>query len=258
MNESEQEEVAPDEKRGSVAEVARLALRLGFTAFGGPAAHIAMLHDEVVTRRKWISEQRFLDMLGATNLIPGPNSTEMVIHVGHIRAGYAGLIAAGVGFIFPAAAIVLALAWLYVNYGTTPTAEWLLYGIKPVIIAIVLQALWGLGRKAVKGSFLGIVGGVVFVLYLVGFDELLLLFAAGLLVAIIQYGRHRFARGDNIEQKLASLPDDKTIVAYCRGPYCVIADDALAVLAANGRRVARLEEGVLEWQQAGHAVSYEF
>lgn len=197
MNESEQEEVAPDEKRGSVAEVARLALRLGFTAFGGPAAHIAMLHDEVVTRRKWISEQRFLDMLGATNLIPGPNSTEMVIHVGHIRAGYAGLIAAGVGFIFPAAAIVLALAWLYVNYGTTPTAEWLLYGIKPVIIAIVLQALWGLGRKAVKGSFLGIVGGVVFVLYLVGFDELLLLFAAGLLVAMIQYGRHRFAQGDD-------------------------------------------------------------
>lgn len=197
MNESEQEEVAPDEKRGSVAEVARLALRLGFTAFGGPAAHIAMLHDEVVTRRKWISEQRFLDLLGATNLIPGPNSTEMVIHVGHIRAGYAGLIAAGVGFIFPAAAIVLALAWLYVNYGTTPTAEWLLYGIKPVIIAIVLQALWGLGRKAVKGSFLGIVGGVVFVLYLVGFDELLLLFAAGLLVAMIQYGRHRFAQGDD-------------------------------------------------------------
>lgn len=197
MNESKQEEEVPDEKRGSVAEVARLALRLGFTAFGGPAAHIAMLHDEVVTRRKWISEQRFLDMLGATNLIPGPNSTEMVIHVGHIRAGYAGLIAAGVGFIFPAAAIVLALAWLYVNYGTTPTAEWLLYGIKPVIIAIVLQALWGLGRKAVKGSFLGIVGGVVFVLYLVGFDELLLLFAAGLLVAMIQYGRHRFARGDN-------------------------------------------------------------
>jgi len=196
MKESEQEEVAPDETRGSVAEVARLALRLGFTAFGGPAAHIAMLHDEVVTRRKWISEQRFLDLLGATNLIPGPNSTEMVIHVGHIRAGYAGLIAAGVGFIFPAAAIVLALAWLYVNYGTTPTAEWLLYGIKPVIIAIVLQALWGLGRKAVKGSFLGIVGGVVFVLYLAGFDELLLLFVAGLLVAMIQYGRHRFTQED--------------------------------------------------------------
>jgi chromate transporter len=197
MSELEQKEAIIDEERGSVGEVARLALKLGFTAFGGPAAHIAMLHDEVVTRRKWIGEQRFLDLLGATNLIPGPNSTEMVIHVGHIRAGYAGLLAAGVGFILPAAAIVLALAWLYVNYGTTPTGEWLLYGIKPVIIAIVLQALWSLGRKAVKGTFLGIVGAVVFALYLAGLDELLLLFAGGLLVTIIQVGRHRFSRSEN-------------------------------------------------------------
>jgi chromate transporter len=197
MSELEQKETIIDEERGSVGEVARLALKLGFTAFGGPAAHIAMLHDEVVTRRKWIEEQRFLDLLGATNLIPGPNSTEMVIHVGHIRAGYTGLLAAGVGFILPAAAIVLALAWLYVNYGTTPTAEWLLYGIKPVIIAIVLQALWSLGRKAVKGTFLGIVGAVVFALYLAGLDELLLLFAGGLLVTIIQVGRHRSSRSEN-------------------------------------------------------------
>ncbi|MBK8986091.1 MAG: chromate efflux transporter [Chloroflexi bacterium] len=180
---------------GSVGEVARLALKLGFTAFGGPAAHIAMLHDEVVTRRRWLDEQRFLDLLGATNLIPGPNSTEMVIHVGHIRAGYAGLIAAGVGFIAPAFAIVLALAWLYVRYGTTPTAEWLLYGIKPVIIAIVLQALWSLGRKAVKGPFLGAVGVAVFVLYLLGLNELLLLFGAGVLVTAVQYGRRLAARG---------------------------------------------------------------
>jgi chromate transporter len=150
-----------------------------------------MLHDEVVTRRKWISEQRFLDLMGATNLIPGPNSTEMVIHTGLIRAGYPGLIAAGLGFILPAASIVLALAWLYVNYGTTPTAEWLLYGIKPVIIAVIFQALWNLGRKAVKGTFLGLIGGVVLALYLAGFDELLLLFGAGILVAVIQYGRNR-------------------------------------------------------------------
>jgi chromate transporter len=175
--------------RGSVGEVARLALRLGFTAFGGPAAHIAMLHDEVVVRRKWISEQRFLDLLGATNLIPGPNSTEMVIHVGHLRAGYAGLLAAGVCFIAPAAIIVLALAWLYVQYGSTPAGEWLLYGIKPVIIAIVLQALWGLGRKAVKGPFLAVVGVAVFALYLLGFDELILLFGGGLLVVLVQLAR---------------------------------------------------------------------
>ena len=202
MNEVEQNEVEPegginDEAQGSVGEVARLALRLGFTAFGGPAAHIAMLHDEVVTRRKWVAEQRFLDLLGATNLIPGPNSTEMVIHVGHVRAGYAGLVAAGVGFILPAASIVLALAWLYVNYGSTPTAAWLLYGIKPVIIAIVLQALWSLGRKAVKGTFLGAVGVAIFALYLRGFDELLLLFGGGLLVTIIQVGRRRLQAGES-------------------------------------------------------------
>lgn len=192
MDALEQEEGSV-EPRGSVGEVARLALRLGFTAFGGPAAHIAMLHDEVVTRRKWVSEQRFLDLIGATNLIPGPNSTEMVIHVGHIRAGYAGLVAAGVAFIMPAVAIVLALAWLYVEYGSTPAAEWLLYGIKPVIIAVVLQALWALGRRAVQGPFLAVVGIAVFVLYLLGLDELLLLFGGGLLVVLVQYGRRRFA-----------------------------------------------------------------
>ena len=183
------------ELRGTTGEVARLALKLGFTAFGGPAAHIAMLHEEVVTRRKWLGEQRFLDLLGATNLIPGPNSTEMVIHVGFIRAGYPGLLAAGLGFILPAAAIVLALAWLYVQYGTTPTGEWLLYGIKPVIIAVVLQALWGLGRKALKGPLLAAAGVAVFVGYLAGLNELLLLFGVGLLVAVIRTGRGRWAGG---------------------------------------------------------------
>lgn len=183
------------EPRGTTGEVARLALKLGFTAFGGPAAHIAMLHEEVVTRRKWLGEQRFLDLLGATNLIPGPNSTEMVIHVGFIRAGYPGLLAAGLGFILPAAAIVLALAWLYVQYGTTPTGEWLLYGIKPVIIAVVLQALWGLGRKALKGPLLAAAGVAVFVGYLAGLNELLLLFGVGLLVAVIRTGRGRWAGG---------------------------------------------------------------
>lgn len=181
-------------EQGTVSEVARLALKLGFTAFGGPAAHIAMLHDEVVTRRKWISEQRFLDMLGATNLIPGPNSTEMVIHVGYIRAGYAGLIAAGMGFILPAATMVLLLAWLYVTYGTTPTAEWLLYGIKPVIMAIVFKALWSLGQKALKGPLLAAAGAAVFALYLYGLNELFLLFGVGLLIMLLQYGRHRWSQ----------------------------------------------------------------
>jgi chromate transporter len=173
-----------DRGEGRLGDVAKLALKLGLTAFGGPAAHIAMLHDEVVNRREWLTEEHFLDLLGATNLIPGPNSTEMVIHVGHVRAGWRGLIVAGALFILPAAAIVLAFAWLYVQYGATPGAEWLLYGIKPVVIAVILQAIWSLGKTAVKGRLLGAVGLVVLVFYLLGFNELLLLAGAGLLVML--------------------------------------------------------------------------
>src|SRR5512144_1480332 len=117
-----------------LADVAALFLKLGFTAFGGPAAHIALMHAEVVVRRRWLTDEQFLDLLGATNLIPGPNSTEMAIHIGYMRAGWAGLLLGGVCFIAPAMLIVLALAWLYVRFGTTPQAGWLLYGIKPVVI----------------------------------------------------------------------------------------------------------------------------
>jgi chromate transporter len=177
-----------------LAEVAGLALRLGFTAFGGPAAHIAMLHDEVVTRRKWLTEEHFLDLLGATNLIPGPNSTEMVIHVGRVRAGWPGLIAGGLGFILPAASIVLALAWAFVRYGTAPAAEWLLYGIKPVIIAVVVQALWNLGRAALKRPLLLALAAAVAALYLLGINELALLFGGGLLVMLVRNLRRLSAR----------------------------------------------------------------
>jgi chromate transporter len=159
---------------------------LGTTAFGGPAAHIALMHDEVVKRRKWIDEQRFLDLLGATNLIPGPNSTEMAIHLGYVRAGWMGLILGGVCFILPAMLIVLALAWVYQQYGSTPGANWLMYGIKPVVIAIILQALWGLGKKAVKGPLLAVIGVVVLVLYLFGVNTVVLLFASGAFVMVIK------------------------------------------------------------------------
>ena len=130
-----------------LAEVAALFLKLGFTAFGGPAAHVAIMHDEVVRRRKWLTDHAFLDLLGATNLIPGPNSTEMTIHIGFVRAGWPGLIVGGVCFITPAVLIVLALAWAYVQSAATPAGTALLYGVKPAIIAIVVQALWGLGRR---------------------------------------------------------------------------------------------------------------
>ena len=123
------------------------------TAFGGPAAHVAMMHDEVVTRRKWVDDQHFLDLLGATNLIPGPNSTEMAIHLGYVRAGWRGLIVAGTCFILPAMVIVMTIAWAFERFGTTPQATWLLYGIKPVIIAVVALALWELGKKVGRNRF---------------------------------------------------------------------------------------------------------
>jgi chromate transporter len=167
-------------------ELASLFLRLGLTAFGGPAAHIAMMHDEIVTRRKWVSEQQFLDLMGATNLIPGPNSTQMAIHMGLERAGWRGMLVSGSCFILPAAVLVTILTWLYVQYGTTSQAEWLFYGIKPVIIAIVLQALYMLGRKAVKGVLTTVVGIGVIAGYFLGINEILLIFLGGLLVMLLR------------------------------------------------------------------------
>jgi chromate transporter len=169
---------------GSVAEVAAVFGKLGTVAFGGPAAHIAMMRDEVVRRRGWVSEQEFLDLLGATNLIPGPNSTEMAIHLGYRRAGWPGLLAGGACFILPAVAIVTAIAWAYVAFGTLPAVGWLLYGVKPVIIAIVAHALWGLTRTAVKGPLTGLIALAALVLALAGVNELALL-AAGLVAGAL-------------------------------------------------------------------------
>lgn len=167
-------------------EVAAYFVRLGFTAFGGPAAHIALMRDELVKRRCWLSDDEFLDLLGATNLIPGPNSTEMAIHLGYRRVGWPGLIAGGAGFIIPAMLSVLALAWAYVEYGATPQAAALLYGVQPVIIAVVGQALWELGQKAVKDRLTALVGAAALGLYVLGVSELPLLFAGALLVAFIR------------------------------------------------------------------------
>ena len=167
-------------------ELAFLFFRLGITAFGGPAAHISMMHDEVVTRRKWMDEQQFLDLMGATNLIPGPNSTQMAIHMGLERAGWRGMLVSGSCFILPAAVIVTILTWLYVLYGTTNQAEWLFYGIKPVVIAIVLQALYTLGRKAVKGVLTSLVGAGVIAGYFFGINEILLIVLGGLVVMLLR------------------------------------------------------------------------
>ena len=159
-------------------------LPLGTTAFGGPAAHISMMEDEFVRRRRWLTHEQFLDMLGAVNLIPGPNSTEMAIYVGYLRAGWMGLVLAGVCFILPAMAIVTAIAWAYVHFGTLPQVAGPLYGVKPVVIAVILQALWGLGRRAVKTRLLAVVAAGAIAANLLGADLISLLLAAGLLVAL--------------------------------------------------------------------------
>lgn len=183
------EDLTPDQQKERLRDLAKVFFRLGTVAFGGPAAHIAMMNDEVVERRKWLDRQTFLDLLGATNLIPGPNSTELAIHIGHERGGWRGLMIAGVCFILPAMLIVWALAALYVRYQTVPQAGWLLYGIKPVIIAVVLQALWGLGRSAVKNVQTGVAGAAVIALSLLGVHEILLLFLAGTGVMLFENWR---------------------------------------------------------------------
>jgi chromate transporter len=173
----------------SLGEIARLFLKLGTVAFGGPAAHIAMMEDEVVRRRGWLSRDEFLDYLGATNLIPGPNSTEMAIHIGHARGGWRGLLVAGICFILPATFIVAALAWAYVRFGNLPAAEALLYGVKPVVMAVVAQALVGLGRSAVKSPALALLGAAALAANLFGVSELLLLIVAGVTAAALRTAR---------------------------------------------------------------------
>lgn len=175
--------------RGTVREVALTFLRLGATAFGGPAAHIGLFRQELVQRKGWLTDEEFLDLLGVTNMLPGPNSTEMAIHISQVRAGWKGAIAGGVCFILPAAVMVFILAMLYVQIGTTPAATGLLYGVKPVIIAIVAYALYGLLGKALKNRALMMVGGVATLLYLFGINEIVLLFGLG--VMYTSYSRVR-------------------------------------------------------------------
>lgn len=166
--------------RGGLAALAGLFLRLGLTAFGGPAVHMAMMEDEVVRRRGWLTREEFLDLVGAVNLIPGPNSTELAIQVGWRRAGAAGLVVAGACFILPAALLTALLAAFYVRYGTLPEAGAVLRGVKPVLLAVVLQALWGLGRSAVKTRGLGVLAAAAAGAAAAGVQELVLLAGAGL------------------------------------------------------------------------------
>jgi chromate transporter len=192
----------PRSRRDALRELAVLFLRLGTLAMGGPAAHIAMMEDEVVRRRRWMTHEQFLDMLGVCNLIPGPNSTEMAIHIGQLRAGFAGLVVAGACFILPAAAIVLAIAWMYVRFGTMPQAVGLLYGVKPVIIAVVLQALWGLGRTAIKSRLLAVLAIVALIASLLDLNDMIVLLGGGIVMLAIRAAEDRAAA----RATLAAIP----------------------------------------------------
>jgi chromate transporter len=174
-------------QKKELKEIAKLFFKLGSIAFGGPAAHIAMMEDEVVKKRKWMTQEHFLDLIGATNLIPGPNSTEMTMHCGHERAGWKGLFVAGFCFIFPAVVITSIFAWLYQEYGQLPKVEPFIYGIKPAVIAIIIMAAFRLGKKAIKNTELVILGVITLVACLLGVNEIVALFGCGLLGLCIYF-----------------------------------------------------------------------
>jgi len=176
-------------ERGSVGEVAKEFLRLGFVAYGGPAAHVAMMEEEFVRRRGWLTRERFLDLVGAVSLLPGPSSTELAIYLGEIRAGLAGLLVAGACFILPAAFLVAAFAWAYLKFGALPQVSGLLFGIKPVVVALVAQAVWNLGKTALRSVPLAALALVVILLAVNGFPAVWLLIGAGILWMAIQEGK---------------------------------------------------------------------
>jgi chromate transporter len=209
----------PETRGTALSELASLFLKLGTTAFGGPAAHIAMMEDEVVRRRGWLNHEQFLDYLGPTNLIPGPNSTELAIHIGQARAGWRGLLTAGVSFILPAALIVTAVAWLYIRFGRLPAAAGLLWGMKPVVIAIVCQALWRLAQTAVKTVGLGLLGAAAIAAVAAGLHELIVLAGAAVAMAAVPLVRGR------------TLPGLGLAVVLSR-PRTVTATAALGAIAA--------------------------
>jgi chromate transporter len=212
----------PASRRRALAELAWLFLKLGTTAFGGPAAHIAMMEDEVVRRRRWLTRGEFLDLLGATNLIPGPNSTELAIHVGRVRAGWPGLLVAGSCFILPAALIVTACAWAYAKVGRLPEVGGILYGVKPVVIAVVVQALWGLGRTAIRGRGLALLALGAAGANALGADELAVLGAAALVAGIAHL----------LRASSRSVPPDQ-VTAVALGPIL-----PTTILAAAGSAAA--------------------
>lgn len=181
----------------NLGEIATVFLKLGCTSFGGPVVHLALMEKEVVTKKRWMTREHFLDLIGATNLIPGPNSTEMTMHVGHERAGFTGLLVAGCSFIFPAVLITAAFAWAYQKYGALPEVQPFIYGIKPSIIAVVIFLMIGLGKKAVKSYGLAAIGLIAGGLVLAGVSEIAVLFGSGLAGILVFIIRQRSMRANS-------------------------------------------------------------
>jgi chromate transporter len=179
---------AAEDRQSRLRELIGLFGTLGLIGFGGPAAHIGLMRREVVERRRWLTDAQLVDLVGVTNLIPGPNSTELAMQVGRVRAGWRGLVLAGLAFILPAVAIVLAVAWAYVIYGATPTGEAILYGVKPAVVAIVVAALVAFGRTALLSPLRVVLATAVAVLWLAGVNELILLAAGALTMALARLG----------------------------------------------------------------------
>jgi chromate transporter len=193
-------------------EVTAVFLRLGLTAFGGPAAHVAMMEDEAVVRRKWLTHERFLDLLGVSNLLPGPSSSELAIYLGYVRAGWPGLVVGGACFIVPAALLVAALAWMYTRFGSLPEMAGVLYGIRPVVVAIVLQAIWRLGRSAIKDATSAVVAAGAAALSVAGLAPVAVLLVAAILLAAAR-GTRRGGQG----AVGALLPISPAVVAGAAG-----------------------------------------
>lgn len=213
---------------GHLRQVVSYFLMLGCIAFGGPAAHVAMMHRELVERKQWLTERQFVDLWAATNLIPGPNSTEMAIHISAVRAGWRGLIGGGVAFILPAALMVTALAWGYTQFGHLPQASWILYGVKPVVIAIVVHALIGLLRTAWRSIPLAVLGVAAGAVALLGVNELLVLFGCGVLAgAIVSAKGH-----------LPKMPGKASLVALPLAPLGTVSPLSKPLLGLAGGLLA--------------------
>lgn len=200
------------ENKADIKDIAKLFLKLGVIGFGGPAAHIAMMQNEVVTKRKWLTEQKFLDLIGGTNLIPGPNSTEMAIHIGHEKGGWKGLIIAGLCFILPAVFITGIFAYLYKQYGQLPEVQPFVYGIKPAVIAIILGAIFPLAKKSLKTTELVIIGLLVLIGSFLNINEIYLMFGSGFFALTLDYRRNNKQNNINSYLPLTLLQFTNTTI----------------------------------------------